>query len=157
MIKKTKMQRWIPSLIAVAALAGSVGLCRAQSTIVLSNDSSESSAFYDGGPAGVTYTWQATGGPNGGGYLQGVGTTNTEFDPAFNVSFQTAQYYRVTFQMMVVSGSGTTGAGGSGGYGNLQCSFRDANYSWNGVGYATIYPPAANQWVTYTYAVPTLT
>jgi hypothetical protein len=28
------------------------------------------------------------------------------------------------------------------------------NYSWNGVGYATIYPPAANGWVTYSYAVP---
>jgi hypothetical protein len=160
MIKKTKMQRWLPSLFATVALAGSAALCQAQSTIVLSNDSSQSPAFYDGfSPVGTeVYTWQATGGPNGGGCIKGTidGTTTVEFDPSFNVSFNTAQYYLVTFQMMVDPSSGTTPASGppTGGYGNLQCSFRDTSYSWNGVGYATIYPPAANGWVTYTYAVP---
>jgi hypothetical protein len=158
---KTKMQRWFPSLIAAVALAGSAGVCMAQAPVItLSNDSSQSTAFYDGfSPVGTeVYTWQATGGPNGGGCIKGVidGTTTMEFDPSFNISFVTAQYYLVTFQMMVDPSSGTTGTAGSGGYGHLQCSFRDTSYSWNGVGYATIYPPAANSWVTYTYAVPSV-
>lgn len=150
------MQRWLPSLIAAVALAGSAGLCQAQSLITLNNDTSESSAFYDAGPAGATYTWLSTGGPNGGGCIQGVidGVTNYEFDPAFNVSFTPGQYLQVTFQMKVDSSSGTQGTAGSGGYGNKQLSFRDASYSWNGVGYGTIYPPAANGWVTYTFSVP---
>ena len=148
-------KRWFGATIAGAALTCAT-LCSAQSLITLSNDSSQSPAFYNAGPAGVTYTWNATGGPNGGGCIQEVidGTTTTEFDPAFNVSFNTAPYYQVTFQMKVDSASGTTGAGGSGGYGHLQCSFRNSSYSWNGVGYTAIYPPAANGWVTYTYAVP---
>ena len=163
MINKTKMQRWFPSLIAAVALAGSAGVCMAQAPVItLSNDSSQSPAFYDGfSPVGTeVYTWQATGGPNGGGCIKGTidGTTTVEFDPSFNVSFVTAQYYLVTFQLMVDPSSGTTPPPGppTGGYGNLQCSFRDTSYSWNGVGYATIFPPAANQWVTYTYAVPTV-
>jgi hypothetical protein len=157
---KIKMQRWIPSLAAALTLAGSASLCQAQSPIILSNDTSQSPAFYDGGPAGyATYTWQATGGPNGGGCIKGViagGTTN-EFDPAFNVSFTPGQYLQVTVQMMVDSGSGTTGTGGSGGYGNKQLAFRDASYSWTSAGYGTIYPPAANSWVTYTFSVPGMT
>jgi hypothetical protein len=160
---KTKMQRWLPSLIAAVALAGSAGVCMAQAPVItLSNDSSQSPAFYDGySPVGTeVYTWQATGGPNGGGCIKGTidGTTTVEFDPSFNVSFVTAQYYLVTFQMMVDPSSGTTPPPGppTGGFGNLQCSFRDTSYSWNGVGYATIFPPAAEQWVTYTYAVPSV-
>jgi len=155
------MQRWFPSLIAAVVLAGSAGVCMAQAPVItLSNDSSQSPAFYDGfSPVGTeVYTWQATGGPNGGGCIKGTidGTTTVEFDPSFNVSFSTAQYYLVTFQMMVDPSSGTTPPPGppTGGFGNLQCSFRDTSYSWNGVGYATIFPPAAEQWVTYTYAVP---
>lgn len=153
---KIKMQRWIPSLAAAVALAGSASLCQAQSPIILSNDTSESSSFYDGGPAGATYTWNASGGPNGGGCIQGVidGVTTTELDPAFNVSFTSGQYLQVTFQMMVDPSSGTTGTYGSGGYGHLQMALRDSSYSWVSVGYATIYPPAANDWVTYTYTIP---
>ena len=154
------MQRWLPSLFAAVALAGSAGLCQAQALITLSNDASQSPAFYDGfSPVGTeVYTWQATGGPNGGGCIKGVidGTTTMELDPAFNVTFNTAQYYLLTFQMMVDPSSGTTGTLGSGGYGHLQCSFRDTSYSWNGVGYASIFPPAANNWVTYTYTVPSV-
>jgi hypothetical protein len=134
-------------------------LCQAQSLITLNNDTSESSAFYDAGPAGATYTWLSTGGPNGGGCIQGVidGVTNYEFDAAFNVSFTPGQYLQATFQMKVDSSSGTQGTAGSGGYGNKQLSFRDASYSWNGVGYGTIYPPAANGWVTYSFSVPGMT
>src|SRR6185312_3307236 len=77
-----------------------------------------------------------------------------ELDPAWNVSFPSPQYFQATVQMMVDPGSGTTGNSGSGGYGNIQLSFRDASFSWNGVGYHTIFPPAANEWVTYTFAVP---
>src|SRR5579864_7916492 len=111
MIKKTVSQ-WLPSLVTALALTGAASLCHAQSTIVLSNDASQSPAFYDGGPAGATYTWQATGGPNGGGCIKGVidGATTLELDPAFNVSFNSSQYYQVTFQMMVDPASGVTGA-----------------------------------------------
>lgn len=155
MTKKTVL-KWLPSMATALALTGFAGLCNAQSTILLSNDASQSTAFYDGGPAGATYTWQATGGPNGGGCIQGVidGVNTHEFDPAWNVSFSAGQYYQATVQMKVDAASGTAGTGGSGGYGNIQLSFRDASYSWNGVGYHTIYPPAANDWVTYTFAVP---
>lgn len=158
MTKRTATQRWLPSLITALALAGSASLCSAQSLITLSNDTGQSPAFYNGGPSGATYTWNATGGPNGGGCIQGVmdGTAVTELDPAFNVSFSTAPYYQVTVQLKIDAASGTTGVGGSGGYGHLQCSFRDSSYSWNGVGYTAIYPPAANDWVTYTYAVPSV-
>jgi hypothetical protein len=156
MIKERTIGRWIPALITAVALAGSASLCRAQSTIILSNDLSQSTAFYNGGPAGTTSAWLPTGGPNGGGCVQMMmdGITNLEVDPAFNVSFLPNQYYQVTVQFKVDSGSGTTGTGGSGGYGNIQLSFRDASFSWNGVGYHTIYPPAASQWVTYTFSVP---
>jgi hypothetical protein len=156
MIKKSKVQRCIPSLITVLALAGFAGLCQAQTVITLSNDSSQSPAFYDGNPSGATYTWVSTGGPNGGGCIQGVidGVNTHEFDPAFNVSFNSGQYYQVTIQVKVDPTSGTQGVNGSGGYGQMQLAFRDSGYSWSGVGYATIYPPAANNWVTYTYSVP---
>lgn len=163
MTTERTLRRWIPALITALALAGFVSLSRAQSTIVLSNDVSESTAFYDGGSpnnAGGTVSnwWQNTGGPNGGGcigyYIDGV--IDQEIDPAFNVTFDTSQYYLVTVQLMVASSSGTEGNLGSGGYGFLQLSFRDTSYSWNGEGYETIYPPAANSWVTYSYAVPSV-
>jgi len=154
---KTKMQRWIPSLITAVALAGSASLCQAQSVITLSNDTSQSPAFYDGfSPVGTeVYTWQATGGPNGGGCIQVVfdGSTTKEIDPAFNVSFTSGQYLQVTFQMKVDSSSGTT-TSPFGSYGNLQMALRDSSYSWTSVGYAAIYPPAANGWVTHTYTIP---
>jgi hypothetical protein len=156
MRKKTNIQSWLQSLTIAATLAGTAGFCQAQTSITLSNDSSESPAFYDGGPTGATYTWQSTGGPNGGGCIQGVidGVTTTEFDPSFNVSFNGAQYLQVTIQLMVDPSSGTTGTLGSGGYGNLQLALRDANYSWNSIWHGTIYPPAANGWVTYTFTLP---
>jgi hypothetical protein len=156
MTKKINIQRWLSSLITVLTLAGFTSLCQAQTVITLSNDASESSAFYDGGPAGATYIWLSTNGPNGGGCIQGVidGVTTHEFDPAFHVTFNSGQYYQVTVQLKVDSSSGTQGAGGSGGYGQKQLAFLDASNTWNGVGYATIYPPAANDWVSYTFAVP---
>jgi hypothetical protein len=155
MTKKTAL-KWIPSVATAIAFASMASFCHAQSPIVLSNDASQSTAFYDGGPAGATYTWQATGGPNGAGCIKGVidGATTMELDPAWNVAFVSGQYYQATVQMMVDPGSGTTGNNGSGGYGNIQLSFRDASFSWNGVGYHTIFPPAANSWVTYTFPVP---
>lgn len=164
MKKQTTIGRWIPLLTTALALAGFASFCHAQPVIVLSNDKSESTAFYDGGSpqnAGGTVSnwWQSTGGAYGtngciGYYMDG--TNDYEIDPAFNVSFDTAQYYLVTVQMMVAAGSGTEGNEGSEGYGHLQLSFRNTSYSWNGVGYETIYPPGANQWVTYSYAVPSV-
>src|ERR1019366_8474724 len=158
MKQQSNLKCWICTAIASAALAGSASLCQAQSQIVLSNDSSQSPAFYDGfNPVGTeVYTWQATGGPNGGGCIQGVidGVTTTEFDPSFNVSFNGAQYLQVTIQLMVDPSSGTTGVGGSGGYGNLQLALRDASYSWNSIWHGPIYPPAANGWVTYSFTIP---
>jgi len=155
MTKRKTASKWIPSLVTAIAFASMASFCHAQSTIVLSNDSSQSPAFYDGGPAGATYTWQATDGPNGGGCIKGVITDVTvhEFDPAWNVTFSSSQYYQATVQLKVDPASGVAGSAPNG-YGNIQLSFRDANYSWNGVGYHTIYGPAANDWVTYVFSVP---
>ena len=157
MINRTRKPNWLPALIIALTLAGAASFSQAQTAITLSNDFSQSPAFYNGGPtAATTYTWIPTNGPNGGGCIQGVidGATTLELDPAFNVSFISGQYYQVTVQLKVDPASGTQGTLGSGGFGNLQLSFRDASYSWNGVGYKTIYPPAASDWVTYTYNVP---
>ena len=156
MKKNSNPNRWLYSAITTLALAGSASLCQAQSLITLSNDSSKTPAFYDGGPAGTTYTWIPTGGPNGGGCIQAVfdGVTTLEMDPAFNVSFTSGQYLQVTLQLKIDPNSGTTGSGGSGGFGHLQMALRDSTYSWTSVGYATIYPPAASDWVTYTYSIP---
>ena len=144
-------------MIAALALAGATRLCHAQPVITFNNDSSQSSAFNDGDPtANNSYTWIPTNGPNGGGCIMGVmdGTNTLQLLPDFDVSFNSAQYFQVTFQMRVDPSSGTTGNLGSGGYGNLQMALRDSSYSFVGVGYATIFPPGANNWVTYTYAIP---
>jgi len=156
MINRTRKPNWLPSVIIAFALAGAASFCQAQSAITLSNDVSQSTTFHYGGPAGATYTWIPTNGPNGGGCIKGVidGVTPKELDPIFDVVFISGQYYQVTFQMMVDPASGTQGTLGSGGYGNLQMALRDTNNSFVGVGYATIYPPAANGWVTYTYNIP---
>lgn len=155
------MQRWIPSLVAAVALAGSASLCQAQSPINISFDTGVPTAFYDGSPANaggtLTYAWQSTGGPDGSGceVYNIDGVIDQEIDPAFNVSFTSGQYLQVTFQMKVDSSSGQTPVPTfSGGYGHLQMALRDSSYSWVSVGYATIYPPAANAWVTYTYSIP---
>lgn len=158
-----KTSRWIPLLTAVA-LAVSSGLCRAQSPIYISFDTGVPSQFYDASPHNtpgyVNYDWQSTNGPDGpttGCEVYTMdGTNNIEIDPAFNVSFNGALYATITFQVMVDPSSGTTGTSGSGGYGNLQLSVRDASYSWNTEYYSTIYPPGANNWITYTANVPAI-
>lgn len=162
MITKTKMQRWLPSLITAAALAGSAGLCQAQSPINISFDTGAPASFYDASPnnagGSITNYWQATGGPDGSGCEVYTidGAIDQEIDPAFSVTFNGNEYATITFQVYVASGSGTVGTAGSGGYGHLQFACLDASYDWNSCYYGTIYPPAANGWVTYVATVPAI-
>ncbi|HXI69637.1 MAG TPA: hypothetical protein VNN22_04695 [Verrucomicrobiae bacterium] len=156
---KTKIQRWIPSLFAAVALAGSAGLCQAQSPIVY-NFASNLQGWGGNEPSGfpATYTWNATGSSAGGGCMQvtfgGAGTNEMDPSVALPAPLNQAQYLSVSIHMKVDGASGTTGPGGSGGYGNLQAVFRDAqNGSWDSMWYGTLYPPAANNWVTYTFVI----
>lgn len=158
MKSKTVMKRWMPSLLLGAVLAGSVGLSQAQSPIVY-NFTNGLQGWSGNEPTGMsaTYTWNATGSSTGGGCMQVVfnGTTTTEMDPIVTLPsvINQSQYLSVSIHMMVDLSSGTTGTGGSGGYGNLQAVFRNASYSWDSIWYGTLYPPAANNWVTYTFII----
>jgi hypothetical protein len=159
MIKKIKIQRWIPSLITALALAGSASLCQAQSLITY-NFASDLQGWSGNEPAGfpATYSWNATGGSTGGGCMQVQfgGTGTNEMDPRVTLpsTLNEVQYLSVSIHMMVDPSSGVTGTGGSGGYGNLQAVFSDASYSWDSIWHGTVYPPAANSWVTYTFVIP---
>lgn len=156
---KTKIQRWIPSLITALALAGSASLCQAQSPIVY-NFASDLQGWSGNEPTNfpATYSWNATGGSGGGGCMQVQfgGTGTNEMDPRVTLpsTLNEGQYLSVSIHMMVDPSSGVTGTGGSGGYGNLQAVFSDASYSWDSIWHGTVYPPAANSWVTYTFVIP---
>ncbi len=68
MTTKIKMQRWIPALITAAALAGFASLCQAQVSPITYDFSSGLEGWTDfSGIAGNTVSWNATGGPTGGG------------------------------------------------------------------------------------------
>ena len=157
MTKKTKMPRWVSSLLAGVTLVALAGVCQAQ-TILYDFNSGLPAAFYDGvNPAGTeVFSNNPTAGPDGSGCLVGTfdGVTTTEIDPAFNVTFNTSGYLQVELDLKIDPGSGTTGNAGSGGNGNLQVSLRDASYSWNGLWYGAIFPPADTSWVHYTFIIP---
>ena len=163
MIKKTIQQRWMPLVMAAASLIASAGLCHAQSVITYDFASDLQGWSGNESPAApATYSWNPTGGSTGGGCMQVTFTgdaaatpVSTEMDPWVTLpsSLNQAQYLGVSVHMKVDGGSGTTGVGGSGGYGNLQAVFRDAGYSWNSIWYGTLYPPAANDWVTYSFII----
>jgi len=155
-MRKKTASKWIPSLVTAFALAGFTGLCQAQTAISYTFDSSVQGWGALGG--GGTYSWDATSGKDGGGCLKVVfdGTTTTEIDPGVTLPapLNQAQYISVSFDLKVDPSSGTTGLGGSGGFGNLQAAFHDSNNSWDGMWYGAIYPPAASDWVTYTFVIP---
>ncbi len=152
MIKKTSMQRWLPDLMAAAALAGSLGLSHAQSLVSYTFDS-DIQAWDAGGNGSVV--WNSTNGTSGGGCLAVTfdGTTSTETDPGVAVSVNTAQYFTVELDMMIDPASGTTGVGGSGGYGALQMVMRDSGGSWDSSWYGTLYSPAANSYQHYKFVI----
>ena len=129
MIKKIKIQRWIPSLIAAVALAGSAGLCQAQSVITY-DFASDLQGWSGNEPAGfpATYSWNATNGSTGGGCMQvvfgypvGTAAATNEMDPWVTLpsTLNELQYLSVSIHMKVDPSSGVTGNMGSGGYGNL--------------------------------------
>lgn len=149
-------------MLTIIALIGFAGLCQAQDPINISFDSGVPSQFYDASPNNpggtLNYFWQSTNGPDGSGceVYEIDGVTNQEIDPAFNATFNGADYVQITFQLKVDPSSGTIGNPLLSDYGNLQLSVRDASFSWNTEFYSTIYGPAANQWVTYTATVPAI-
>jgi hypothetical protein len=164
MIKKIKIQRWIPSLITALALAGSAGLCQAQS--VITYDFASGLQGWSGNeptnfPA--TYSWNATNGSTGGGCMQvvfgypvGTAAATNEMDPWVTLpsTLNELQYLSVSIHMKVDPSSGVTGNLGSGGYGNLQAIFRDASESWDSIWHGAVYSPAGQSWVTYTFVIP---
>ena len=146
-------------MITALALAGSASLCQAQSAITY-NFASGLQGWSGNEPTNfpATYSWNATGGSTGGGCMQVQfgGTGTNEMDPIVTLpsTLNQLQYLSVSIHMMVDSSSGTTGTMGSGGYGNLQAVFRNASMSWDSIWHGTVYPPAANSWVTYTFMIP---
>jgi hypothetical protein len=154
---KTKPTRWIHCTLAALAVAGASTWCQAQSPIVY-NFASDLQGWAGNEPSGTaaTYSWNATGGSTGGGCMQVVfdGVTTTEMDPIVTLPaiINTAQYLSVTVHMKVDPNSGLVN-GGTSGYGNLQAVLRDAGYSWDSMWFGTLYSPAANDWVTYTFYI----
>jgi hypothetical protein len=152
------LTRWTRSTITALAVAGSAGLCQAAAPIVY-NFASDLQGWAGAEATGkeATYAWNATGGSTGGGCMQVVidGTNAVEMDPRVTLAapLNERQYLSVSIHMKVDPNSGTTGTMGSGGYGNLQAVFRDASYSWDSIWYGTVFPPAANSWVTYTFVI----
>jgi len=155
MIKKTAL-KWIPSVVTTLALTGFAGLCSAQSPITYTFDSDVQGWGSLGG--GGTYSWDATDGNGGGGCLKVDfdGTTTTEIDPGVTLPapLNEAQYLSVTVDIKIDPVSGTTGTSGSGGYGNLQAVFRDANFSWDSMWYGALFSQASSGWITYTFVIP---
>ena len=148
----SKLNHWIYSTIATLAIAGSASLGHAQTAISYTFNTDIQS--WDAGGNG-TVAWNSTNGVGGGGCLEVTfdGTTTTETDPGVAVAINTAQYFTVEMDMMVDPNSGTTGIGGSGGYGNLQMVMRDASFSWDSSWHGAIYPPAASSYVHYTFTI----
>ncbi|MGA9449970.1 MAG: hypothetical protein WBW41_01360 [Verrucomicrobiia bacterium] len=159
MTTKIKMQRWIPALITAAALAGFASLCQAQVSPITYDFSSGLEGWTDfSGIAGNTVSWNATGGPTGGGCAEytfdGTGSVSqygTLALPgvAFSPSINSLSY--ATVDVDVNFSGGTEGPGGSGGYGYMQIVFQDTSYNWHTAGFATIYDSG---WQHYTYSVP---
>lgn len=159
MKKQINKQRWLPSLIAAVALAGSASLCQAQSLITY-NFASDLQGWGSLGGGGA-YSWNATGGSTGAGCMQVVfdgtlaGADVVEIDPGVTLpaTLNQAQYLSVSVRMKIDPSSGTTGPGGSGGYGNLQAVFRDAGGSWNSMWHGTLYTAASAGYVTYSFVI----
>ncbi len=164
MLKTTKQSHWITSLLTIVALAGFTSLCQAQDPINISFDTGVPSQFYDASPNSgsgyITNYWQSTGGPDGSGceVYQIDGTNNVEIDPAFNVSFNGAEYAEITFQVMVDPSSGVVGGSDAllDEYGNLQFAVLTSSFGWTTAYYNTIYQANADYWVTYTATVPAI-
>jgi hypothetical protein len=139
MTKKIKMQRWLPSLITAAVLAGFAGLSQAQDTISYTFDSTVQ-GWYNMGPTNATtYSWDADHGLTGTGdgclAVTFDGSTDKEMDPGVDVSVNTAKYFSVDVDIAVDASSGMDG---NYSYGNLQCVFRDAGYSWESIWFGQV-------------------
>jgi len=159
MTKKTKMQRWIPSLIVAAAMAGTAGLCQAQLTITYNFNASLESWTDITGDSFNTVSWNATGGPDGSGCAEytfaNAGDTASPLtvEPGVvspGISISTPAEY-TTVNVDIKCSGGKTGTGGSGGYGNLQLFWQNPSYSW----YSAWYGAVLNSgWQHYTFAFP---
>ena len=158
-----RLARWTHPTVALLAMLLLADTSRAASPIVY-NFTSDLQGWSGNEPGGeaATYSWNATGGSSGGGCMQVVfagtnslETNSEEIDPwvTLPAPLNEAQYLSVTVDLKVDPNSGTIGTSGSGGYGNLQVALRDASYSWDSIWYGTIYPPAANGYVTYQFYI----
>ncbi|MGO8836495.1 MAG: hypothetical protein ACLQQ0_03650 [Limisphaerales bacterium] len=130
MIRTTTIQRWLPSLMTAAALAGSVGLCQAQSW----DFSTGLQGWFNNNGAPLTsMVADPTGGPSGGPSMDITfdGVTTTECDPAVALSppENTAYLQQVDVDFYIDPGSGVDALGA---YGQIQCVFRQGG-SWNSI------------------------
>ena len=151
MIKKTRIQRWIPSLMAAAALVGSASLCQAQNITYDFNSGLESWTDFSGNGAN-TVSWNMTGGPDSSGCAEYTFANDAtyEVDPGVLGAFNPAQYATVDVDMNFSGGK--TGTGGSGGYGNLQFVWRDAGLTeWNSAWYGAV---LNSGWQHYHFSMP---
>ncbi len=156
MINKTRMQRWIPSLMAAVALAGSASLCQAQITY---NFNSGLEGWVDfSGNAGTTVSWNSTGGPDGSGCAEytfdGTGPTSqyaTQLLPGVAMSPTINSLAYATVDVDIAFSGGNEGPGGSGGYGYMQIVFQDTSYGWHTAGFGQVFNSG---WQHYTYSVP---
>ena len=149
-----KMQRWLPALVAGAALAGLASQSQAASPIIY-NFASDQQSWFETGPTNNTpVTWNATQGTSGGGCLQfSITPTNMESDPGVDLTIATAEYMSVSFDLKLDPASGTTA---SGNYGNVQVVFRNSYLTnWDSFGWTYVYNADVNNvYKHYSFNIP---
>ncbi len=157
MKRNTTLQRWILSGLA---LAGTTGLCLAQSTITQNFNSGASSVSDFGIDFGTgAVEWGETNGVDGSGSLKVTLNENAGAGKEIAAKWifpdgplKTADYLQVEYDLRIDVDSGTDFDGK---VGNWQEVFRDAGGSWEGHWVGAINPGGVyNDWVHMIVAVP---
>jgi hypothetical protein len=156
MKRNTTLQRWILSGLV---LAGSTGLCLAQSTITQNFNSGSGSASAFGIDFGTgVVEWDSTNGVGGSGCLKVTLSENAgtgqEIAPKWTLPdgpIKTADYLQVTYKLKIDAASGTDV---NGTHGNWQEVFRDAGNSWDSHWVGAMNVGTYADWTTLTFAVP---
>ena len=154
MTKKTKTQRWIPSLIVAAALAGSAGLCQAQLISDSFDSSSDAAAWSVGAGTGTVEYNGAIGNPAGSLEVDLPAGSGSQFvNPQWQLpqTINAAKYVTVSFDYYVDPTSGVDETGPS--YGYIQAYLFDNTFGWaNGFGWTAI--NSAGTWYHFSQSIP---
>jgi len=165
MIKMIKTQRWIPALVALAAMAGATTLCQAGTLIqdTFSSSADVSSWFVGDGSGTLTYD-NTFGNPAGSMAVVLNSATGTECDPSWNLpqdinvaginGYQTVSFDVYVDASGAISGtpSGTTRQGPTWGY--LQAVLIDTGYGWHSFGWTAMNSGFENQWQHMSFDIP---